>query len=158
MLSSTTIWFKTFYSELYRRIRQEEVLHADETTLQVLEEPGKKAESKSYMWLYRNGRDSDTPIVLFDYQSSRAKENPQKFLEGFEGYLHVDGYSGYESIQNVELSGCWAHAHRKFDEALKALRGSLAGAGRTTVAEKGLDFCNRLFTIERKIKDKNPEE
>ncbi|MFA1643860.1 transposase, partial [Chryseomicrobium imtechense] len=56
MLSSTTSWLKPFYEELYRRIRQEEVLHADETTLQVLEEPGKKAESKSYMWLYRTGR------------------------------------------------------------------------------------------------------
>lgn len=158
MLSSTTSWLKPFYAELYRRLRQEEVLHADETTLQVLEEPGKKAESKSYMWLYRTGRDSDTPIVLFDYQSSRAKENPQKFLEGFEGYLHVDGYAGYESIHNVELAGCWAHARRKFDEALKALRSAPAGAGRTTVAKKGLDFCNRLFTIERKIKDMTPEE
>ncbi|ARF15085.1 IS66 family transposase [Sporosarcina ureae] len=154
----TTRWLKPFYDELYRRLREEEVLHADETVLQVLDEPGKKAESKSYMWLYRTGRDSKTPIVLFDYQASRAKENPQKFLNGYQGYLHVDGYAAYESIQNVELAGCWAHARRKFDEALKALKGAPTDAGRTTVAKKGLNFCNRLFAIERKMKDKTPEE
>lgn len=158
MLSSTERWLKPFYDELYRRLREEEVLHADETVLQVLDEPGKKAESKSYMWLYRTGRDSTTPIVLFDYKANRAKENPQQFLNGYQGYLHVDGYAAYESIQNVELAGCWAHVRRKFDEALKALKGAPAEAGRTTVAKKGLNFCNRLFAIERKMKDKTPEE
>ncbi|MHA6261542.1 IS66 family transposase [Sporosarcina sp. CAU 1771] len=101
---------------------------------------------------------SEKPIVLFDYRASRSKENPQSFLMGYSGYLHVDGYAGYESLQHIELAGCWAHARRKFDEALKALKGAPPGATRSTIAKKGLNFCNQLFTIERKIKDKSATE
>jgi transposase len=158
MISSTTRWLKPFYEHLYHQLLQEEVLHADETVLQVLDEPGKNTQSKSYMWLYRTSGKTQRPIVLFDYRASRAKKNPQDFLNGFSGYLHVDGYAGYESIEGVELAGCWAHVRRKFDEALKALKGAPHGAGRSTTAKKGLDFCNRLFAIERKIKGLSAED
>lgn len=53
MISSTTRWLRPFYDLLHRQLLQEELLHADETSLQVLDEPGKIAQSKSYMWLYR---------------------------------------------------------------------------------------------------------
>lgn len=82
--------------------------------------------------------------------------HPREFLAGFKGYLHVDGYAGYNEIPDVTLVGCWAHARRKFDEALKALPANK----RTTpvAAKEGLEFCNRLFVIERKFKDATPEE
>ncbi len=124
-------------------------------TLQVLHEPGRAAKSDSYMWLYRSARDGP-PIVLFDYQETRSKEHPRRFLEGFTGYLHVDGYSGYHDIENVTLVGCWAHARRKFDEALKAL--PTAERKKPTAARIGLEYCNRLFKIERGLKDATPEE
>lgn len=57
-----------------------------------------------------------------------------------------------------ELSGCWAHARRKFDEALKATKGASSDSTRSTIAKKGLSFCNQLFAIERKIKDEKPED
>src|SRR5690625_6937305 len=79
---------------------QEDIMHADETTLQVLKEPGRSAESKSYMWLYRNGRDRP-PNILFEYQRTRASKHPKRFLSDFKGYLHVDGYGGYDSIPNI---------------------------------------------------------
>ena len=79
------------YEELHRQLVKREVLHADETTLQVLHEPGKKAQTKSYMWLYRTGRDGGPPIVLYEYQPSGQAEHAAKFLEGFSGYLHADG-------------------------------------------------------------------
>jgi hypothetical protein len=69
-------------------------LHADETTLQVLRELGKSAESQSYLWLYRTAR-MGPPIVVYDYRPTRGGEHPRNFLAGFKGYLHVDGYSGY---------------------------------------------------------------
>jgi len=59
------------------------------TTLQVLHEPGRPATSNSYLWLYRTGMEGP-PIVLYDYQETRAGENPKKFLHGFKGYLQVD--------------------------------------------------------------------
>jgi len=78
----------------------------------------------SKLWLYRTG---DIPIVLYDYQPTRAGEHPKHFLTGFQGYLQVDGYSGYHQVLDVTLVGCWAHARRKLDEALKALSESQKG-------------------------------
>ena len=148
-------WLRLVYDRLHDQLLAQVYLHADETTLQVLHEPGRSAQSQSYMWLYRSGRDGP-PIILFDYQETRSKEHPKKFLEGFKGYLHVDGYSGYEAIPDVTLSGCWSHARRYFDEALKSLPAtSRSSAGAT---RQGLDYCNKLFVIERKFKDATPEE
>jgi hypothetical protein len=133
---------------------KQDILHADETTLQVLHEPGKSAESQSYLWLYRTGR-MEPPIVLYDYRSSRGGEHPRNYLAGFSGYLH-DGYPGYHKVKDVTLVGCWAHARRKFDEALKALPPSQDKT--ETAAQQGLQFCNQLFAIERELKDMSPED
>jgi len=68
-----------------------DLLCADETTLQVLREPGKTARSKSYMWLYRTAGDGlDKPVVLYDYQPSRSQQHPKHFLRGYKGFLHCD--------------------------------------------------------------------
>ncbi len=107
------------------------------------------------MWLYRSGRDGPA-VVLYDYQQTRSKEHPRKFLAGFKGYLHVDGYAEYNEITDVTLVGCWAHARRKFDEVLKALSANKRIAGVT--AKEGLEYCNHLFAIERKFKDATPED
>ncbi|KRW90638.1 transposase [Alicyclobacillus tengchongensis] len=150
-----TRWLEHIYHQLHEELRKRRYLHADETTLQVLHEPGRPAETTSYMWLYRSGAD-EPPIVLFDYQETRSKEHPRRFLEGFEGYLHVDGYSGYNDIPGVKLVGCWAHARRKFHEAHTALPAE--ERKKPTAAKTGLEYCNRLFKIERALKDANPEE
>ena len=144
------------YEELHRQLVKREVLHADETTLQVLHEPGKKAQAKSYMWLYRTGREDGPPIVLYEYQPSRKAEHAAKFLEGFSGYLHADGYQGYHKLPgNIRVVGCWAHARRKFDEALNAL---LPDKREGTAALAGLEYCNKLFAWEERFKNLSPEE
>ena len=94
---------------------QRDVLHADETPVQVLKEPGKKPQTKSYMWLYRTGNDGEAPIILYDYRSSRSGDNAEEYIKGFSGYLHTDGYSGYNRLTGVTRCGCWAHLRRKFD-------------------------------------------
>jgi transposase len=147
-------WLELIYDRLHHHLLRHGILHADETTLQVLKEPGRAAESKSYMWLYRTGC-VGPPIVLFDYKPSREGENPRKFLEGFKGYLHVDGYAGYHNIPDVILTGCWAHFRRKFDEALKALPSKKRSGSR---AQEGLKRINQLFEIERKISSSSPEQ
>ena len=148
-------WLSPVFDRLHEELVTRRYLHADETTLQVLHEPGRPAASKSYMWLYRSGRDGP-PIVLYDYQETRKKEHPKQFLQGFTGYLHVDGYSGYHDVEDVTLVGCWAHARRKFDEAIQSL--PKAEQKEMTTARVGLDYCNRLFKIERGLKDATPEE
>jgi len=155
MLYGANKWLKLLYDRMHFHLLQHEILHADETTLQVLKEPGRAAESSSYMWLYRTGREGP-PIILYDYQETRGGIHPKEFLSGFKGYLHVDGYSGYNQIPDVTLVGCWAHARRKFDEALKALPDKKRSA--LVAAKDGLEFCNRLFAIERELSKVTDEE
>lgn len=148
-------WLLPVTERMRQHLLAQDVLHADETTLQVLHEPGKSAESKSYLWLYRTGR-MGPPIVLYDYRPTRGGEHPRNFLTGFRGYLHVDGYSGYHKVKDVSLVGCWAHARRKFDEALKVLPAKQVST--ETAAQQGLTFCNQLFAIERELRDCTPEK
>jgi transposase len=149
-------WLKSIYARMKFHLLKRDIAHADETTLQVLKEEDRAAQSTSYMWLYRSGRDGP-PIVLFDYQTTRAATHPSTFLKGFRGYLHVDGYIGYEGLTGVTLVGCWAHARRKFMEAINVLPNPERTKG-GSAAHKGLDFCNQLFEIERALHAVTPEE
>lgn len=154
MIYGADTWLAPVYHAMHDQLLKLDVLHADETTVQVLSEPGRAATSSSYMWLYRSGQ-TDVPIVLYDYQPSRSAKHARRFLTGFAGYLHVDGYPGYKTVPKVTLVGCVAHARRKFTDALKALPKSAATT--STKAKEGLAFCNELFDIERQLKDESPE-
>jgi hypothetical protein len=149
-------WLEKIFDRLHFHLRKRAILHADETTLQVLKEEGRPAQSTSYVWLYRSGRDGPA-IVLFEYQPTRAGEHPLAFLKGFLGWLHVDGYAGYEGLPGVTLVGCWAHARRKFTDAINVLPTPERKKGQT-VAHQGLAFCNKLFEIERELHDVTPEQ
>lgn len=155
MIQGSSTWLEPIYNAMHTKLLELDVMHADETTLQVLRESERAATSKSYMWLYRSGH-TNVPIVLYDYQQTRASKHPRRFLEGFAGYLHVDGYAGYNGIPDLKLVGCWAHARRKFTDALKALPESAKNSAVKT--KEGLEFCNDLFKIERELKDVSPEE
>lgn len=154
IIYSAEHYLKYLYERMKSKLVAEGVLHADETVLQVLREPGKTAESNSYMWMYRTGRHQE-PMILYEYQSGRSGEYPKEFLKGFNGYLHVDGYVGYHKVEGVTLAGCWAHARRKYDEALKAL--SNLEKAQKTHSSKGLDYCNKLFSLEKKYENLSPE-
>lgn len=151
LLRAAEDWLEPIYDRLHEQLCRHEVLHADETTLQVLHEPGKRAQSKSYMWLYRTSGDAPAPIVLYDYQPDRKAKHPETFLQGFRGYLHADGYEGYHRLRpDITVVGCWAHLRRKFDEALKILPEE---ARENSLALVGKRFCDRLFEHERQFAD-----
>lgn len=120
ILKASDDWLTPVFGTMHAELLKQEIIHADETTLQVLHKPGKSAQSKSYIWLYRTARDAAHPIVLYEYQPDRKADNPISFLKGFQGYLHMDGYQAYGKLENVTMVGCWAHARRKFDEAVAA--------------------------------------
>jgi transposase len=131
-----------------------DILQMDETTVQVLHEKDRPATSKSYMWLQRGGP-PDKPVILFDYDPSRGSEVPKTLLEDFKGYLQTDGYDGYLAVASrpdVIHLACWAHARRKFDEAIKAA-GRNTVKGRKGVAGEALSRIQKLYAIEKRLRD-----
>ena len=156
ILRATEDYLTPVYEQLRKELLKRDVLHADETTLQVLHEPGKKPQTDSYMWLYRTSGDTDKPIVLYEYQPGRGAKHPKEFLAGYKGYLHTDGYAGYHDLgEDITVVGCWAHLRRKFDEAVKSLP---KGKSKGSSASQGLAYCNLLFEIEQGLADKTVEE
>lgn len=136
------------------------LIHCDETGVQVLKEPGRSAQSGSYMWV--QVATLRTPVILFDYDPSRGGHVPERLLSGYQGYLQTDGYSGYNSLTedgSIIQQGCWAHARRKFDEAIKAQglgrKGRQKGKKPATTgkAQVALNCIRKLYRIEREIAD-----
>ncbi|MBZ9607332.1 IS66 family transposase [Clostridium estertheticum] len=149
-------WLEPLYSAMREILVNREVIHADETVLQVLKEPGKRPQSNSYMWLYRTSGDTESPIVLYEYQPDRCAKRPKDFLEGFKGYLHTDGYAGYHNLsKDITVCGCWSHSRRKFDEALKSIFPSECLGSK---ALEGKNYCDKLFAIERNLSNCTTEE
>ena len=156
LLNTSEKWLRPVYDTLREQLRKESVLHADETTLQVLKEPGRSSASKSYMWLYRTSGCAKQAIVLYEYQSTRKAEHAEAFLQGFNGWLHADGYQGYHKLpENIRVVGCWAHARRKFDEALQTLPKEMQ---KDSPAAIGECYCSRLFKLEQAFAELTPEE
>ncbi len=165
------------YTRLHEELLKRDIIHADETTCQVLREEGKTPQSTSYMWIYRSGTDGLPGIVMYEYQPGRSGLHPKQFLEGFHGLLQCDGYQGYNKVEDVLLACCMAHCRRKFYEALPAERkkaiklldiNSAESLKEPEIpeqelekyipAEIGVAYCNKLFYLERKWKALPPEE
>jgi len=138
------------------RLLDSDILQMDETTVQVLKESGKTAQSKSYLWVQRGGPPQQ-PIILFDYDPSRSQAVPVRLLAGYQGYLQTDGYEGYNAVvktQQLIHVGCMAHARRKFSDAVKA-QGKKKKTGK---AHQGLAFIQKLYRVERQVQGYSPEE
>jgi transposase len=124
-----------------------DIIQMDETPVQVLKEPDKRAQSKSYIWLQRGGP-PDRRVVLYDYDPGRSAQVPKRLLEGFKGYLQTDGYDGYNAVVTTNgliHLGCMAHARRRFSDAVKA-QGRNKKRGK---AHRGLSLIRKLYRIER---------
>lgn len=146
---------KPIYDRMHELLLMREILHADETPLQVLKEPGRSAKEKSYLWLYRSGQ-YGPPIVCYDYQEGRGGKYPMRFLSDFAGILHADGWHAYDDLKKVTLIGCWAHVRRKFVEALAVVPEKQRG-DKTLLANIALARIERLYRIEAIFHDVTPE-
>ena len=139
------------YDYFHRQLRMRKYLMADETRVQVLNEPERNPETDSWMWLFRSGEDGLPPILLYHYTETRAKFHAASFLQGFRGYLETDGYQGYNNLPDIKRCSCWAHVRRYFTDAIpkgKEYDYSLP-------AVQGVQFCSKLFDCERYSKAKN---
>ena len=131
-----------------------DVAYSDETRVQVLDEPGRKAEAQSWMWLFSGGNPKEF-CLLYHYDVSRGHEVPLAFFEDFKGYLHCDGFSAYETLarknKNIKLSGCLYHARRKFVEADKLSQ------KKSGIAYRALLLIQKLAKKEALFKDLSPD-
>lgn len=124
------------------RLYEQPCINIDETTLQVLKESGKKAQTKSYMWVMRAA-----DIVLFNYDPSRSSKVAMKLLVDYDQAIMADGYVGYDSIvakNKLTRLGCWAHARRYFIKVLDQ--------GDNPSAKNMLELIAQLYGIEKQIR------
>ena len=124
------------------------LIHIDETTLQVLREPGRRNVASSYMWVFRGGT-PDKPVVLYMYRATRSAGFLTEMLPGYGGVILTDGFASYVKI--VQLigavhAGCWAHVRRKFHDAMKD------GSENAKVA---LGMIGKLYEFEGKWRDQD---
>lgn len=139
---------------LHDKLLEQPVIHMDETPVQVLNEPGKAAQSQSYMWV--QAANGSQPVRLFHYSPSRAQAVPLARLSGSLQAVMVDGYEGYNKAcveYEITRLGCWAHARRKFVEAQK-----LQPKGKTGRADQALSLIQKLYRVEVATKDSPPDE
>ncbi len=127
---------------LQQEMLQQDVLHADETPVQMLS-PGKGTTHRAYLWAYTATQFSELRAVIYDFASSRAGEHARAFLGGWHGKLVCDDYGGYKASfqQGITEIGCAAHARRKFYE--------LHANHSSEVAKQALPFFAALYDVER---------
>jgi transposase len=154
VMTASRDWLTPIVDLMHQKLLKEKHLHVDETTVQVMNEEGRKNTTSSYMWVYSTGQHSETPIRIFEYQPGRSGNYPQEFLKGFEGYLHTDAFSGYKKVPEVTRCLCWSHLRRYFVDALpKDIKSPEA-----TLPSQGIAFCNKLFEIKKTLEDLSSEK
>ena len=134
--------YHAFFDLLSGELGRFPLLGIDETRVQVMDEPGKKNTTLSYMWCFRGG--GERPVVLFHYAPTRSPREIERFISGYKGYIQTDGYVGYEAVcsrEGIIHVGCWSHARRNFVDAAKC-------SGEGTFAHTVLERIGRLYDVE----------
>ena len=140
-----------FIDLMIEEIRSGPLIQMDETTVQVLHEPDRPPESKSYMWVAVGFPMKGCRLVLYQYHPTRSQKVPDEFLKNYRGYLQTDGYSGYNLAgSNLDIIhvGCFAHARRYYYRALELNKKSKA-------AFKGLSYIQKIYKIEEEVRTRN---
>lgn len=157
---------KRYLQPVYDLMREEflrsRYIHCDETRLQVIDEPEQKGTTQNWMWVYLTDEYSGSPrMVLFQYERTRGGYHPVEFLgDEFRGYLTCDGYQAYHGLpEQITVTGCMAHARRRFDEALTPLKkGFTKEQLKETTAYQAMARIGMLYKIEELIRNQSPEE
>lgn len=152
-------YLAVLYDYLHEKLYGCHVLQADETPV-LVNKDGRPAGAKSYMWVYRTGRMyTECQIVLYEYQKTRNASHPREFLKDFSGVCVTDGYQVYHTIEgereDLLIAGCWSHARRRFDEAVKALPKQKQKDSRAYLA---LTMIQAIYREEKQLKDLPAEE
>ena len=153
-IQCTDRYLAVLYDYLHEKLYGYHVLQADETPV-LVNKDGRPAGSKSYMWVYRTGRMyTECQIILYEYQRTRNASHPREFLKDFSGVCVTDGYQVYHTVEeereDLKIAGCWSHARRRFDEAVKALPKAKQKDSRAYLA---LTMIQAIYREEKLLKD-----
>jgi transposase len=136
---------RPLYDALREEVLQSEYIQVDESTIPVIKEEKPRKAAKEYMWAVR---DALGGAVYFHYdRGSRSGETCRKLIGGYAGTMQTDGYEVYDAYENApgkRLLGCWAHARRKFVEALDEDK---------THASEALVYIGKLYRIEDEMRE-----
>ena len=138
------------YDYFHRELLKRNFAMADETRVQVLKEEGRRAQTQSFMWLFRSGEDGLAEIILYGYSPTRSGSHAKEFPEGYSGYLETDGYQGYNSLPGIRRCSCWAHIRRYVVDAIP--KGKQLDYNQPAV--QGVHYCDRLARLESTITSK----
>ena len=152
-------YLSILYDYLHKELYFYHVIQADETPV-LVNHDGRKAGSKSWMWVYRSGHlYQKRQIVLYEYQQTRNASHPREFLKGYDGICVTDGYQVYHTLEKeleeLTIAGCWVHCRRRFDEALKLVPKSCQKESNAFLLMKQIQA---IYREEGKLKDLSSDE
>lgn len=152
-------WLSLIHARMRERLLECRYLNADETTVQVLREPGREARRKSYMWLFRTGP-HEVPICVYEYRPTRSGAVPREFLDGWRGYLTTDGYDPYfgMDLPGVTNTACLVHVRRKFAEIVRVAGGDAACEGADSIALEARRRIDRIFRVDSRFDGMEPDQ
>ena len=153
VIQTAETYLKPFSDAFLRELLKQAVIHADETVVQVNKEPGREATAESRIWAYASSKRAERQIRYFRYEQSRKGACAEKVLGGYKGVVISDGYSGYGVLSEATRAGCWAHARRKWVEAMPD-----RATKENALAAKGLEYCSQLFEVEQKLEKLSDRE
>lgn len=152
-------YLSILYDHLHKELYFYHVIQADETPV-LVNHDGRKAGSKSWMWVYRSGHlYQKQQIVLYEYQQTRNTSHPREFLKGYDGICVTDGYQVYHTLEKeleeLTIAGCWVHCRRRFDEALKLIPKSYQKESHAFLLMKQIQA---IYREEGKLNDLSSDE
>ena len=152
-------YLSILYGYLHKELYFYHVIQADETPV-LVNHDGRKAGSKSWMWVYRSGHlYQKRQIVLYEYQQTRNASHPREFLKGYDGICVTDGYQVYHTLEKeleeLTIAGCWVHCRRRFDEALELVPKSCQKESNAFLLMKQIQA---IYREEGKLKDLSSDE
>ena len=158
----TDRYISQIYGRMHSILLDEPIIQADETYVKVAK--NSKDNEKSQMWVYRTGEyEKSHPIILYEYSAGRTGDVPRTFLNGFQGILESDGYQVYSSMDRddpgITSACCWAHARRRFADAVKAAKNNgNSTAVMDSLAYRCLEKISLIYSRDEKLKGYSPEE
>lgn len=159
MIRLSEEYLGVLYDYLHKKLYDFPVIQADETPV-LVNRDGRKAGSKSFMWVYRSGyMYKEKQVVLYEYQKTRNTTHPRDFLRNYKGVCVTDGYQVYHTLEkeleDLKISGCYAHVRRRFDEAVKVLP---EAERKKSMAYLVMKQIQAIYREEKKLKDVSSDE